>query len=214
VNFKIARKYLTLTLLMALFLSSDAPSIPDTTVRIGVIQAIPPTFITLADIKDCDPESIFPQANPLPYYTDAVQIQFSCEFYEKDYVAWTMYIFYELWEKEFGDPKKKIKNAFNHLEIRWGRERREVHNVYDINGNFFETSSVSGLMESSSIIWVGTEDNISDTSFVHELVHIALVHTCGSADPDHEGDKFACWSEEHSLFINTINAKLKTMYGI
>jgi hypothetical protein len=199
---------------MALLLSSDAPTTPNTVMRIGVIRAIPPTFITLADIKDCDPESIFPQANPLPYYTNALQTQFSCEFYEKDYVAWTMYIFYELWEKEFGDPDKKIKDAFNNLEIRWGKERREVHNVYDINGNFFETSSVSGLMESPYIVWVGIENDISDTSFVHELVHVALAHTCGSADPDHEGDKFACWSIRHSMFIDDLNKRLKNTYGL
>ena len=213
-NFKIARKYLTLTLLIALLMSSDAPTIPNTAVKNGVVRAIPPTFITLTDIKNCDPESIFPQTNPLPYYTGAVQTQFSCEFYEKDYVAWTMYVFYELWEERFGDSEKKIENALNNLEIRWGQDRREVHNVYDINGNFLETSSVSGLMESPYISWVGIEDNISDTSFVHELVHIALVHVCGSPDPDHEGDVYKCWSEQHSFFIDEVNTALKTTYGL
>ncbi|HIK67024.1 MAG TPA: hypothetical protein EYF95_03510 [Flavobacteriales bacterium] len=213
-NFKIARKYLTLTLLIALFLSSDAPTIPNTVMRIGVIRAIPPTFITIEQTEDCRQEEPFPQNNPLPYYTHATQTQFSCDFYDKDYVAWTMFVFYELWEKEFGDPEKKVKNALDHLEIQWGEERREVHNVYDINGNFFESSSVSGLVEGPYIVWVWAEDKISNTSLVHELTHIALMHVCGSADPDHEGDKFACWSEEHSSFINDVNLKLSTIYGL
>jgi len=125
-----------------------------------------------------------------------------------------MYIFYELWEKEFGDPEGKIRDALDHLEIQWGKDRREVHNVYDIDGNFFETSDVSGLMENSYTIWVWVEDNISETSFVHELTHVSLFHLCGNADADHEGDKFVCWSEEHSLFIDDVNAKLKSIYGI
>ena len=213
-NFKIARKYLTLTLLLVMFISSHSPARPSLVVKTSVIRALPPTFITLADIKDCDPKGIFPQTNPLPYYTDATQAQFSCEFYEKDYVAWTMYIFYELWEKEFGDPENKVNNALKHLAIKWGEENREVHNVYDIHGNFLELSTISGLMENPYSIWVKAELNISETSFVHELVHIALVHTCGSADPDHEGSEYMCWTEQHSLFIDKVDTKLKTIYGL
>jgi hypothetical protein len=214
VNFKIARKYLTLTLLLALLLSSHTARTPSPDVKTNVVRALPPTFITIADIKDCDPSGVFPQANPLPFYTQATQVQFSCNFYEKDYVAWTMYIFYELWEKEFGDPDNKVKEALDHLQIKWSEESKEVHNVYDIHGNFLEVATVSGLMEGPYGVWIKVAEDISDTSFVHELVHIALFHTCGSADPDHEGDKYLCWTDQHSLFIDKVDNKLKTKYGL
>ena len=35
----------------------------------------------------------------------------------------------EQWEEKFGDPGKKIKHALNHLEIRWGEERRKIHDT-------------------------------------------------------------------------------------
>ena len=179
------------------------------------IRAIPPIFITLDHIPECLPEASFPQANPLPYFSKAAQIQFSCDVYEKDNVAWVMLIFYESWIATFGGDRKKLKAALDRLTIVWGREVKTVNNVYDMHGNFLESASVSGLMEDSSTIWVWAEsDAISDSSFIHELVHIALHHTCGDADADHEGTEYSCWLEGHSIFIDEINLRLKENYDL
>lgn len=179
------------------------------------IRAIPPTFITLAQIPECLPEAPFPQVNPLPYFSKATQIQFSCAVYEKDNVAWAMLIFYENWLETFGGNPEDLKAALNRLTIVWGKDVKIVNNVYDMDGNFLESATVSGLMEDESTIWVWAEsEDISDSSFVHELVHIALHHTCGDADADHEGIAYPCWHEEHSVFIDEINLQLKTNYGL
>ena len=178
------------------------------------ITAIPPTFITLQEIRDCDPSKEFPQRNPLPYFADAFQIQSSCDVYDKDHVAWVIFIFYELWERDFLDPGRQVQTALMKLEIEWGPEPLKVENVYDIDGNFIEKAEVSGLMRNSHSIWVLSEDYISETSLVHELVHIALRHSCGSADPDHEGDEYPCWTEKHSEFIDSVNLELLTTYGL
>ena len=195
-------------------LSSDSQITQHSTEIERIIYPLPPTFITLSEIKDCDPKGTFPQINPLPYYTLASQEQFSCEFYDKDHVAWTMYIFYELWLRDFGDPGERVKQALNRLEIRWGNEVKEVKRVYDISGQFLEVADVSGLMEDPYVIWVWAESDISNTSFIHELTHIALYHSCGSADPDHEGVEYLCWDQRHSQFIDDVNTELSNSYGL
>ena len=179
-----------------------------------VVQALPPTFITLSEIRDCDKNAQFPQANPLPYWKNAAQIQYTCDIYEKDNVSWTMLIFYDLWKETFGDTNKSVKKALEQLQITWGKDSRVVNNVYTIDGTFHETANVTGLVEDDFKIWVLAEENISDSSFIHELVHIALIHSCGSADPDHEGESFPCWTLHHSLFIDEINIELLDRYGL
>lgn len=179
------------------------------------IRAIPPTFITLNHIPECIPTGPFPQTNPLPYFSGAAHIQFSCNYYEKDHVAWVMYIFYELWERDFGDINGKLKEALNHITIVWGENIKTVKNVYDIDGNFLESATVAGLMMNDSTIWVWVDGhNMSDSSLVHELTHIALRHICGDADADHEGDKYVCWDTRHSEFIDNVNTVLKEVYGL
>ena len=180
-----------------------------------VIKSIPPTFITLDHIKDCDAAGDFPQTNPLPYFSRASQVQFSCDFYEKDHVAWAMYIFYELWERDFGDENESLKHALEELQIIWGKDVKDVERVYDIDGNFLEKAVVSGLMIDDTTIWVWAEDyQLSETSLIHELTHIALRHTCGEPDADHEGDKYVCWDDRHSEFIDSVNQVLKSVYSL
>ena len=178
------------------------------------VTAIPPTFITLEVLKECDPHAEFPQENPLPYFKEASQLQYSCDVYDKDHVSWAIFVFYEYWEREFGGPGRKVKTALSKIKIEWGEEIMEVTNVYDIDGNFLEKANVSGLMQNRYSIWVLADDYISDTSLVHELVHIALAHSCGSPDADHEGADYPCWTESHSDFIDSVNLELLTTYGL
>ena len=210
------KRYAIATSLVLIMLSSSPTShtpLPDD--DHVVIKSIPPTFITLDHIPECVPSNPFPQINPLPYFTNASQTQFSCEFYEKDHLAWVLYIFYELWEREFGDDDDHVKIVLNQISIEWGKEVKSVDRVYDIDGNFLETASVAGLMVDDTSLWVWVEgDNMSDTSLVHELTHIALRHSCGDADADHEGDKYLCWNRHHSEFIDSVNTVLREVYGL
>jgi len=198
---------------VSIMLSSDQPHHNAEYVT-DDIRVLPPTFITLKQIDDCVPSAGFPQRVSLPFFSNAVQVQFSCDYYDKDHVAWAMYVFYEEWNRTYGDEGKAVRHAMNNLEIQWGRESRQVSRVYDINGNFLRTASVVGLMLSPTSIWASVENNISDTSLVHELVHIALKAGCGDADPDHEGESFECWEDHHSVFIDNVNNMLNEKYGL
>ncbi len=210
------KRYAIATSLALIMLSSSPTThragIPDEPVS---IKAIPPTFITLNHIPECMPSAPFPQTNPLPYFKDAEHIQFSCSYYDKDHVAWAMYIFYELWEREFGDTSGKLAAALDNITIVWGEDVKTVQNVYDIDGNFLESATVSGLMMDDSTIWIWVDgENMSDSSLVHELTHIALRHNCGDADADHEGIKYLCWDSRHSDFIDNVNTVLRETYGL
>ena len=202
------------TLIILLCSSMQFQQIDNTTAKEKTVQALPPTFITLADIPECDERGMFPQKNPLPWWKHASQLQYSCSVYDKDNVAWVMLIFYELWKDEFGDPEENVKSALGRLQITWGKEPLEVENIYSLEGQFIQKARVCGLVKGDYEIWVMSEHHISDTAFVHELVHIALIHTCGSADPDHEGDGFPCWTAEHSMLIEEINSLLYEKYNL
>jgi hypothetical protein len=178
------------------------------------VRILPPTFITLRNIGDCVPGGSFPQRTALPFFSNAVQVQFSCDYYDHDHVAWAMYIFYEEWVNMYGDEDLAVKVSLNNLEIQWSKNPRTEERVYDIDGNFLESARVIGLMLSPTSIWVSIEPNISDTSLVHELVHIALRASCGNADPDHEGVEYPCWEPHHSEFITRINKILAKKYSL
>ena len=207
-------KNITIFSLIILLCSSIQSEPLNTTPKEKTVQALPPTFITLADIPECDEGGMFPQKNPLPWWKHASQLQYSCNVYDKDNVAWTMLIFYEFWKDEFEDPGDNVKRALNNLQIVWGKEALEVDNIYSLDGTFIPKARVCGLVKGDHEIWVMSEARISDTAFVHELVHIALIHTCGSADPDHEGDGFPCWTAEHSMLIEEINSLLYEKYNL
>ena len=202
------------SLVILLFSSLQFQQIDNTTAKEKTVQALPPTFITLADIPECDESGTFPQKNPLPWWRYATQLQYSCAVYDKDNVAWVMLIFYEFWKDEFGDSDGNVKRALNNLQIVWGKEALEVDNIYSLNGTFIPKARVCGLVKGDYEIWVMSEPRMSDTALVHELVHIALIHTCGSADPDHEGDGFPCWTAEHSMLIEDINSLLYEKYNL
>ena len=175
---------------------------------------MPPIFVTLKDILECDPGGEFPQRTALPFFAEASQVQFSCEYYDPDHVAWVMYIFHEEWEKAFGDHDRTVRGVLNTLEIQWGNETRVEHRIYSINGTFLESAEVSGLMLSPTSAWVSIEESLSQTSLIHELVHIALEASCGDADADHEGNVHPCWAAEHTLFITRVNDLLSTKYSL
>ncbi len=211
------KRYAIIAVSVSLIMMSSSPTTIDYEYKEDpkTIRAIPPTFITLDPIPDCDENRGFPQTNPLPGFRNAKHVQFSCDYYEKDHVAWVMYIFYDLWEKEFGDEDESLRAALDNLKIVWGKDAKEVSRVYDMDGNFLEKAVVAGLMESDECIWVWAEDeDLSETSLVHELVHIALSHTCGDADADHEGLEYPCWDERHTRFIDDINQVLKSTYSL
>ena len=124
-------------------------------------------------------------------------------------VSSSIMVFYSRWTDVFGDPEGKVGNMLNNLLIQWGDKKRTVYAAYDINGNYIENATVSGLALSKGHIWVRRgAKGIGTSSLVHELVHLALWVEAGSPDPTHEGGDDDIWKDEHTQFIKEVNKVL------
>ena len=120
-------------------------------------------------------------------------------------------IFYQEWVETFGDKDEKLRHSLDQIMVKWSSKRRLAKGrIRDIKGNIVSHRSIIGITVSPTYIWVYTNiyGRIAATSFVHELVHVALWTVCSNGDPDHEGNKWKCWTEEHTLFIKKINSML------
>ena len=93
--------------------------------------------------------------------------------------------------------------------IEWGVEQRFVASAYDTRGRLVKNAEAFGLAIAPTIIWVKADSRwISETSLVHELVHVALWAKNGTPDPDHEGHQVKGWTPKHTGFIARVNRKL------
>ena len=171
---------------------------------------LPPIYVTSPEIPGCDPDKKFPQMVLLPQFTEGSQIQHACELYDRDDVAWAVSLFYQEWRTTFKDEDRKVLTALNSIMIEWGIEERRVPRAYNMKGRLIENPEVVGLAITPTIIWVRADSRyISDTSLIHELVHVALWASKGSPDPDHEGHNFGGWEPAHSGFIARVNRRLR-----
>ena len=94
--------------------------------------------------------------------------------------------------------------------VEWGTKEKRVASAYSVSGTLLHNPEVVGLALTPTMIWVrANEKYISDTSFVHELVHVALWALNGGADADHEGDEYSGWTPKHTRFIHRTNARLR-----
>ena len=100
----------------------------------------------------------------------------------------------------------------NDVMINWGLETKTVPTAYNIDGVRLKNPVVVGLAISPTILWahVGDTGYVSDTSLVHELVHLALWAINGHADADHEGNNHGGWTSKHSRFVRELNSLLRT----
>jgi hypothetical protein len=118
--------------------------------------------------------------------------------------------FYIEWITNYGDVNDKILDNLDNLSILWGSELQVVENVYDVNGVFMPKGYASGLAYGPQLIWVWAEDGkISQTSFIHELVHVALWSHNSHGDADHEGNEKVLWTKHHTQFIDNVNELLR-----
>jgi hypothetical protein len=211
---KITTASFIFTLVTVLF-SASAPTgapIPPL-VEVKKVRHLPPIYVTVPEIPDCVEGGKFPQMVLLPSFIAASQIVPSCHLFDRDEVAWVLNVFYKEWKKEFGDPDGKVLKMLNEVMITWGTEERTVAKAFSIHGQPIDNPTVVGLAISPTILWahVGDTGYISETSLVHELVHLSLWATDGSPDADHEaGASRGGWTTEHTSFIWKLNKFLRT----
>lgn len=210
-RFSIGLMVLLMTLLFSATLPDRAP-VSSLAASTKKVRHLPPIYVTIPEIPDCDPLGKFPQMILLPHFMSASQIVPVCHLYDRNEIAWALTLFYRRWEKEFGDPDKKILGMVNDVMINWGMETKTVPRAYNLDGVLLKNPTVIGLAISPTILWsyVGDTGYVSDTSFVHELVHLSLWSVNGHADADHEGDKYDGWTSRHTSFVHELNSLLRT----
>lgn len=165
------------------------------------------------------PESVLPELpekevfiEEIPLFEFGYSIRGEQEKIAAKNVGTAMAIFYLEWHEKFGDKYGFLLDNLDHITILWSHETQEVENCFDIHGNHLDKATVSGLAHGSQLIWVWSANNvISDTSLVHELVHVGLmsIQPASKGDADHEGNKIPGWTKEHTEFIDKVNGILK-----
>ena len=148
----------------------------------------------------------------LDYFKNSWQIVSPCEV-DLNATSTAMTVFYYMWEKEFGDPDKKVFNSLNKMTVKWGEEYKMVKSGYSTSGERKENLKAAGLTLSKSYIWVKRDPRsyVYRTSLVHELVHTSLWAAVGSPDADHESATYkgeSHWTARHTAFIKSVNSML------
>jgi hypothetical protein len=169
-----------------------------------------------ATLKNVEPRLPTPISESLPGFTNSLQV-YHDGVYTSDEVALAMILFYTLWEDWYGDEELKLFHALSELAIIWMPRAWEIKvSVFDEDGLKIDGGRgilLDGLTHGNSVILVSKgSGELWKTSLVHELTHIALMATTGTADPDHLGDKYPGWTEEHSGLIDFVNLLLQTTF--
>lgn len=158
----------------------------------------------------CDPMGNFPQLVQLPLFRGASQTVETCGLHDRERTAIAMTLFYQEYQKKFGDPMGTISDALNRLMVEWSSKEKTISGGYGMEGIRFNDRKIVGLTRTPSWVWVYTEydERICQTSLVHELVHVSLWAVHGSGDPDHLGKKYKGWTIDHTAFIQEMNETL------
>ena len=158
--------------------------------------------------EQCDEYGSFPQMIVIPYFEKATQVVPNCNTYPVNKTAFAMIIFYHQWLEYFEDNNMAVRGMLENVMIEWGVEKKIVKEAYSVTGEKVKDARVIGLARGGNMMWVwqGYNGRISETSFVHELVHLALRAKNGSGDSDHEGSKYKGWTRAHTnLIVETKN---------
>ena len=163
-----------------------------------------------SQILECNPWKTDPQMIKLPVFSGSWQIVENCSEYSAEASTIAMVFFYKEWNLSFGDPTATVWQSLNKLMIEWSYINRPV-TAHDVSGRLIRGARASGIALTPSMIWVRPAEGrpICETSFVHELVHIAIWSIkLTDGDPDHIGDKYSGWSVDHSALIQRVNDQL------
>lgn len=157
--------------------------------------------------------------NRVPGYKFTYQQTDDCDYFYPSHTSLALHVFYVEWVSKFPDDSGILLNAINELNIEYGTYQRLLSRVYSIDGVFRPTPTViNGLTGNRGkyiFVWIGkgVQPRLHKTSFIHELVHVAIyaANFGEHGDPDHEGKKFKGWTHMHTKFIKDTNEVLKSM---
>ena len=157
----------------------------------------------------------------VPGYANAAQSNSTCDHFDPNETSLAMFLFYIHYTEEFGDDNQIVAKWLHNLTIIWTDNVIEMSGTgYRVDGTRGKGNTAFGLtMSNGRLIKVFTRNRISmsdekkiwRTSFVHELLHVAInaKNNGQHGDPDHEGGKWPGWTTRHTDFINKMNMVLK-----
>jgi hypothetical protein len=124
--------------------------------------------------------------------------------------------FYSEWLDTFGDPDLIVAYNLDRVCVEFESEKWLVKDGFSLDGAPFpeEGRMVIGQAMSRSHVRVflkSPNTSISDTSFVHELVHVSLWALFSDPDADHVGNKHKGWTKKHTDLIKRVNIFMKLL---
>lgn len=157
--------------------------------------------------------------NKVPGYGATRQTTDDCDYFYPSHTSLAMHIFYIEWVNKFRDDDEALLKALNSLEIEYGTYQRRISRVFSIDGTYRPNpTTINGLTGRHGkyvFVWIGAgaHPRLYKTSFVHELIHVAIYASNFGAhgDPDHEGTEYPGWTTMHTKFISDTNKILKSM---
>ena len=160
---------------------------------------------------------------PIVGFGNAVLRQDDCFFPMNSFdVAASLSIFYSFWvDGGFSyskETEQQLLEDLRSLNIEFSSRQLTARNIFDVNGRRVSEAFLNGLtLGNGSGIWVytrgQTDVKIHKTSFIHELVHVALCveNAYLHCDPDHTGAQYGGWTKRHTNFIEAMNSFLEAL---
>jgi len=193
-------------------------SIPASSTEVGSLWMETSIFHRQVTNKTC---SSVPanQLNKVPGYTNTHQLTDDCDYFYPSHTSLALHVFYIEWVNKFRDDEGVLLKALNDLEIEYGTYQRKISRVFSLDGTYRPNPTViNGLTARGGkyvFVWIGkgSHPKLSKTSFVHELIHVAIyaANYGEHGDPDHLGDKYQGWTHMHTKLIEDTNKILKSM---
>ena len=149
----------------------------------------------------------------LPFSPHSWQIVDSSAAPDRHRVSQAITIFYNQWEKTFGEKEGRIKKNLDELMIEWSSEEKTHQSVERGAGGktIITIKIIKGMTICPTYIWLKTNQykRVFASSLIHELVHVALwTQVCKGGDSDHELGYPPCWTSQHTKFIRNVNKML------
>lgn len=140
----------------------------------------------------------------LPGFSNAYQLAIN-HYYPLELTAIAVNIFYQEWEREFGDETEAVYNAISNVRIAWFKD--PIYNGCPpviVYGTVYKQDLISVKVRAS-------DKSLGATSLVHELVHVANHAIYGEYDYFHsnDGEQMMGWTNKHDIFIKKVNAKIR-----
>jgi len=120
-------------------------------------------------------------------------------------------IFEELWTEAYPDDVE-VSNSLHYLCIVWKQDSWTDPNLADPSGKLYSIAGQT-FNQRDIHVWIGGGEtfgfSLGRTALFHEIVHAVLWRQgFFSGDPDHQGDTYKGWTDDHNDLIRAMNARV------